>query len=98
MELKSYKNIYGYDVVECPFCKQVQYVRDVTKSNPDSLRDLKRHITNSAKNEAFVIMVTGDSESNLHLEYYKDHTSAVKVIKPINKRQYDNDISVSPEI
>ncbi len=93
MKIKSRKNEYNYDVVDCPFCDNWVYLRVATKISPDPLRDLKRHITNHAKNEAFAVAL-GESVFTTHLDYYKSHTK-LQPIKPIlMKRGYDKDLSI----
>jgi uncharacterized protein YihD (DUF1040 family) len=97
MKLESYKNNYSHKVVDCPFCKKVIYVRDSTKITPDPLRDLKRHITNQAKNEAFNTFLAEVKDNHLfpHLRYYKEHTIEKAVVVPSSKREYDNDLKLN---
>jgi hypothetical protein len=95
MQIKSYKNSYQHDVVDCPYCSYFAYVRDVTKASPDPLRDLKRHITNQAKNEAFNKLLLGESVATPHFDYYRDHTKPQKVVlTKIEKRTYDEDLTL----
>lgn len=95
MKLTPRKNQYGHEVVDCPFCAQWIYVRDVTKISPDPLRDLKRHISNAAKSEALSVAL-GEliKETQApHLEYFTLHTKP-KVMPIKNKREYDNDLTI----
>lgn len=91
MKLTQRKNEYGHEVVDCPFCPDFIYLREETKSSPDALRDLKRHITNQAKNEALEKALRNIGEFK-HLVYYVAHTQPMMVKIP-NKRQFDNDLS-----
>lgn len=96
MEIKIRKNDYGYSVADCPFCDYTAHVREITKISPDPLRDLKRHITNQAKNEALVWIIGGCSggiEKFKHLDYYKKHTCEKKIVLA-DKRQYDDDLKI----
>lgn len=97
MKLTPYKNQYHHQVVDCPFCKHWVYLRESTKVSPDPLRDLKRHITNQAKNEAFARALAGEdappSEAP-HLSYYKQHTYLQPVKPTAMKRAYDADLTV----
>ena len=99
MKITVRKNEYKHEVLDCPFCDGWVYLRATTKSNPDSLRDLKRHITHAAKNEAsmFSLGETDPTSENQtpHLDYYKEHTSVRPVVpKVAAKRQFDNDMTV----
>lgn len=99
MKIKPRINDYGHKVADCPFCDGWVYVRESTSVSPDPLRDLKRHITNQAKNEAFAIAILKPGEpvviERKHLDYYKDHT-AVRPVQPVvvAKRQYDGDLTL----
>lgn len=96
MELKQHKNTYGHNMVCCPFCDYEAFVRSTGRgSNPDPLRDLKRHITSAAKNEAFTLYIEDKSGPTPHLEYYKAHTSMKQRLAPSEKRTYDNDLALS---
>lgn len=96
MKIKSYKNQYNFEVVDCPFCGYFSYVREVTKASPDPLRDLKRHITNQAKNEAFLFHFNGPEGTPIpHLDYYKSHTTNERIILKSPKRYFDNDMELS---
>lgn len=99
MDVKARKNEYQHDVVDCPFCDYFAYVRPVTKVSPDPLRDLKRHITNQAKNEAFIQALVSPltdetNHSTPHLDYYKQHTSEPKLPPRPKARQYDEDLKL----
>lgn len=93
MQLKKYKNKYGYERVDCPFCGYDAKVAKVTSVSPDPLRDLKRHITNQAKNEALLFCIDVKAEIGKHLAYYKAHTSEKKVVIT-NKRHFDDDLKI----
>ena len=93
MDLKPYANAYKHPVVDCPFCNGWAYVRDVSTGSPDPLRDLKRHITNQAKNEALLVALTPGIQTP-HLAYYKEHTSDQKVVLAATKRKYDDDLKI----
>ncbi len=93
MEIKAYKNQYGYDTVNCPFCPQFAYLRKVVRTNPDALADLKRHITNQAKTEAFSVAL-GLGGPTPHFNYYKEHTTDKRVVTP-QKRVFDNDLTLT---
>ena len=96
MNLSTRKNDYGHTVIDCPFCEGWVYLRSATPSTEDQLRDLKRHITTAAKNEAFEWML----ENNVttppipHLEYYRKHVSWKPQRNGTLKRQFDNDLSL----
>ena len=92
MKIKPYKNKYGHTVADCPFCKEFFYIREVRGRNSDPLRDLKRHITNQAKNEA-LDKELGETREPKHLIYYLEHTED-KVVRIPTKRQYDSDLSL----
>lgn len=98
MKLISRKNEYQHNVVDCLFCAKWVYVRMTAMTSPDPLRDLKRHITNEAKNEAFAVALIkniGDAVATPHLDYYRDHTSEVPAVPKVSaKRAYDNDMSL----
>lgn len=95
MEIKSRKNAHNFDVADCPFCEYFAYIRPVTKASPDPLRDLKRHITNQAKNEALAHLI-GDLNTMeiLHFDYYKVHTQTKRIVSSVEKRQYDEDLKL----
>ena len=93
MKLEVHKNKYGYDYVNCPHCSKEVYVRVSSKTSPDALRNLKRHITNSAKDEALAVALD-DKIPTPHLTYYKEHTSDEKVVVKPAKRAYDSDLSI----
>lgn len=95
-DVRTYKNEYGYKVADCPFCEHWVYVRDSTKVSPDPLRDLKRHITNAAKNEAFESAIAKDTMPTPHLDYVRDHTSVRPKVPKVEKRQYDDDLRPIP--
>jgi hypothetical protein len=97
MQLNCYKNAYGHDVVDCPFCKEWAYVHG---KFADPLRGLKQHITLAAKNEVFeksLVMETNDVSGpdfeTKHLDYYKLHVSEKSIVKKV-KREYDNDLKI----
>jgi len=92
MKLKPRKNDYGHLVLDCPFCDSFVYLRESRMHRPDRISNLKRHITNDAKNEAFEVAL-GSIEPTKHLDYLKAHTEP-KVIKLKHQRQFDNDLSV----
>lgn len=98
MKVEKYKNKYGYEKVKCPFCQYEAHLRKVTAQSPDPLRDLKRHITNAAKNEALDWFIkstlAGTPETPPHLKYYDKHTIEKPVVTTSSKRQYDNDLSL----
>lgn len=92
MKVKSYKDRYGYTRVDCPFCGEFAYL--ASGHAIDELRNLKRHITNAAKNEALAFLVgTLSPKKTPHLDYYKEHTSFRKVTLA-DKRTFDNDLKV----
>lgn len=86
------KNEYDHEVADCPFCDKWVYVRPTTKVSPDPLRDLKRHITNQAKNEAMEKYLRPEASID-HLMYYVAHTKPKVVPKP-NMRMYDADLTI----
>lgn len=79
-------------VVDCPFCDDFVYMRESRLHSPDRLSNLKRHITNQARNEALE-QALGDTAPMKHLEYLKAHTEP-KVIKLLHKRQFDEDLKL----
>ena len=95
-EIKSRINEFDHKVADCPFCNYWAYVRLVTKTSPDPLRDLKRHITNSSKNEALTEFLSESRTETPHLDYYKKHTSHRKVVVS-PKREYDGDLVLAKE-
>lgn len=102
MKIKPRINEYRHQVLDCPFCDGWVYLRESTKVSPDPLRDLKRHITTQAKNEAFAFYLNNHlewalAEENIkipHLEYYQDHTALKAQRDGSKKRQYDNDLTL----
>lgn len=98
MEIKARKNDYNHDVVDCPFCKYFAYVRPISKVSPDPLRDLKRHITNQAKNESLSWALSQETVQDTkpfpHLSYYIEHTNEGVVLPKITKRVYDADLTL----
>lgn len=92
MKIKPRKNEHSHNIVDCPFCDHWTYLRAATKVSPDPLRDLKRHITNAAKNEAFALNL-GKEIATPHLDYYKAHTVEKKIVLK-DKREYDNDMTI----
>jgi hypothetical protein len=96
MKLQTRQNDYGHIVIDCPFCEGWVYRRAASKTSPDPARDLKRHITNAAKNEAFAWMLVqeGDRPEMPHLDYYRAHTSMQPLRTGVLKRQYDNDLEL----
>lgn len=96
MKLKPFINTYGWPKVKCPFCTHTSSVKDTSKSSPDALRDLKRHITNQSKNEA-LSYVLGEGSKTKHLDYYKVHTEDRPMVLTSTKRQFDNDLALSEE-
>lgn len=101
MELTYYINKYGHKMVKCPFCPKECYVREGTRSNPNPLCNLMRHIGVEAKNEALETF-TGKSVSRmddepknfLHLRYYIDHTAPLLEPKRVTRR-FDDSLSLS---
>ena len=93
MKIEIYKNDYGYDSVDCPFCKKRLYAREATKVSPDRLRDLKRHIKQQSKNEALTFILDGSKDTDLipHLNYLKAHTKAKIVLS--DSRVFDSDLN-----
>ena len=91
--IKIRKNQYDHEVADCPFCDKFVYVRPVTKMSPDPLRDLKRHITNQAKNEALEKYLKPKAGIE-HLMYYAAHTQP-KVVPKANVRMYDPDLKIA---
>lgn len=89
INLKPYKNTYGHPRVDCPFCGY-----DAKFRGP-GFNDLKRHITNQAKNEALELIVAGKGEiaKYKHLEYYKKHTSNTVTIT-IPMRKFDDSFKI----
>lgn len=79
-------------VVDCPFCEDFIYMRESRLHNPDRLSNLKRHITNQARNEALEVII-GNGQVRKHLAYMKAHTEP-KIIKVKNGRQFDSDLSL----
>lgn len=95
MKLVPRTNEYQHKVIDCPFCPKWVYVRSVSKNSPDALRDLKRHITNDAKNEAFALAIHGEPLAVPHLDYYRMHTSEVPAVPKVSiKRAYDSDLEI----
>jgi len=94
MKIEIYKNDYGYDSVNCPFCNKRQYVRPATKVSPDRLRDLKRHIKNQAKNEALEF-VCENKKDTPHLNYLKERTKPRIIIS--DSRVFDEDLQLTPD-
>lgn len=94
MKLAPYTNKYGYERVKCPFCG---YEANYRKGNgSDPFMDLKRHITNQAKNEALKWMMFSKEKMRKaqmpeHLLYYQNHTSDERVVK-VEIRAYDEDM------
>lgn len=97
MKIEKIKTKYGYWKLQCPFCDYQAFDRPITKVSPDPLRDLKRHITNEAKNEAFFDAISPDETDDTqmrHLNYYREHTDEKPEKKTKVKRQYDSDMSL----
>lgn len=94
MEIKSYINKYKWEVVKCPFCSHTTYVREVKKESPDPLRDLKRHITCKARSEALSHFLGG--VVGKHLSYFKEHTKELPIVQRSKKRQFDDDLILTP--
>lgn len=92
MKLTPRKNNYGHMVLDCPFCDDYVYMRESRQHQPDRTTNLKRHITNQARSEAFEAAL-GSAEEIKHLDYVKKHTEP-KVIKLIKKRQFDGDLTI----
>lgn len=98
MELKYHINKYGHKMVKCPFCPKECYVREGTRSNPNPLCNLMRHIGVEAKNEAleFFVNTTGDTADikREHISYYKEHTKPQLEPKR-TVRKFDDSLSLS---
>lgn len=94
MKVQTRKNNYGHLVADCPFCDEFVYMRESHhhKHKPDRLSNLKRHIINKARNEAFESAL-GSLELGKHLAYIKDHTEQ-KVVKIKDARQFDSDLQI----
>lgn len=98
MEVKIYKNDYGHDSIDCPFCGERCYARPATKVSPDRLRDLKRHILNRAKAEALDWILNDPSkqvtnrEMGSHLKYVKDHLREKPPQLTTGKYLWDGDL------
>lgn len=102
MKIKPWVNDYGHKVADCPFCDNFVYLRESKLASPDPLRDLKRHITNEAKNEALESAVANKGAYDVgeykHLEYYLKHTHEKVVTVRIPKKvQYDADLEIETE-
>ncbi len=95
MEIKPRKNKYDHIEVECPFCGKSCYFRAVTRTSPDQLRELKRHISNQAKAEALAYFIADNAEAGKHLEYYKAHTAPKKILVKTENREYDEDLKLA---
>lgn len=93
MILKAYKNAYGHKVVNCPFCSDFSYIREESKISPDELRDMKRHITFKAKDEALKKYIDPAISPGKHLVYLQSHAKEIDVIKN-TKIQYDDDLKL----
>lgn len=94
MKLIPRLNDYNHQVVDCPFCAGWVYVCEVSKNSPDPLRNLKRHITNQAKSEAFAWNL-GEAETvGKHFLYFKEHTAVMPPRTGELKRQYDADLNL----
>lgn len=93
MKIKSYKDKFGYFRVDCPFCGEFAYLASGDKT--DELRNLKRHITNAAKNEALDFVLSADEALNVpHLDYYRKHTSDRPIVRSLTKRHFDDDMKI----
>ena len=84
-KLKTRKNKYGFDVVDCPFCGAEEYARN-------DFRGLKSHITTMAKREALAVALDG-LDTSPHLVYYKAHTVNHKVVVTPSRR-FDDDLQI----
>lgn len=93
MKLRVYKNKYGYERVDCPFCGYDARYHKSTHHQPDSLRGLKTHITNAAKNEALAYSIDKEA-TRTHLDYYINHTTDKKVVQTLKKRHFDSDLEI----
>lgn len=80
-------------IVDCPFCDDFVYMRESRMHKEDRLSNLKRHITNQARNEALEWYLAGESIPCPHLTYLKAHTEP-KVVKLLHKRQFDEDLKI----
>lgn len=96
MELKLYKNKYGWGRVDCHICKAE--VRAQESANPKKqLAGIYNHILLESKKEIWQKSLAGDSTTEPvatpHFDYYKAHTKEGVVVKA-TKREFDDDIEV----
>ncbi len=89
MEIKSRKNSYGHERLDCPYCSKEVYVR---RSSENPAREMLQHMTREAKNEALEILVEDlePAKAN-HLGFYKTHTTKKEVKVAANQREYSID-------
>lgn len=90
MNVEIYTNQYGHKKAKCPFCDQETYYRSGSQ-NPDKLMWIKRHIINSAKNEA-LDQILGDKNLKQHLDYVIKHTKLTTPVVIKSKYKFDGDI------
>ena len=95
MELTYHTNEYGHKRVRCPFCPKECFVRESTRVSPNALRNLMRHITVEAKNEALDFIDDKEMiEEYKHLNYYRDHTSPQNEPRRAS-RKFDDSLSLA---
>ncbi len=90
MKIKLFKNKYGYERAQCPFCEVSAYTKN--KIHPFRLKYLQRHIINQAKDEALQFCLNG-TKNTPHLDFTKQHTKvgALKIIT--SKYQFDDSLT-----
>lgn len=96
MELNYYIDKYGHKKVKCPFCLRECFVRELTKTTPNVLVNLMRHITVEAKTEALESFIEGGQSvygNYQHLTYYRDHTNPQNEIRKPN-RKFDDSLFI----
>lgn len=91
MKITPFKNEYGNEIINCPFCSYWCYTRKSTKISPNPLRDLLRHIHNESKKEALEIILNNNIYFP-HLDYFREHTTIAPEMKKYIKRNFDNDL------
>lgn len=96
IDLKTYKNDYGHDRIDCPFCSTPCRAKKGYGANGvPSLTALFTHITAEARKEAFALAIAngGDTVAPTHLNYFKEHTKEGVVVK-VGKREFDDNIRI----
>lgn len=93
MEMKIYKNGYGYDKVDCPLCgKASSYGRGTDK---DKLAHLKRHILAQGRKEALEWFLDQSQPPAKHMSYAKEHATLVeKKIIATGEYVFDADLKI----